>query len=58
MIFDACKLVQQVGDTVWSMLPGARQLAPTLVTSKRSLRTRGAVNIHTFQGEAPGLDDL
>ena len=36
---------------MWSMLPGARTLAPTLITSKRYIKRRGFINIHTFQGE-------
>ena len=40
----------QVGDTVWSMLPGARTLNPIMITSKHHVKRRGFVNVHTFQG--------
>ena len=43
--------MHQVGDTVWSMLPGAQTLAPTRVTDVRHTVQTGFVNVHTLQGE-------
>ena len=43
--------VPQVGDAVWSMLPGERTLAATHTTDVDHVTQAGYVNVHTLQGE-------
>ena len=40
----------QVGDMVWSMLPGAHSLSPTTVADVRRVVRTGYANVHTLQG--------
>ena len=47
----AC-LLPQVGDSVWSMLPGAQRLAATHITNVDHVIQAGYINVHTLQGEA------
>ena len=42
----------QVGDAVWSLLPGAQALGSTRVTDVRHVEQTGYINVHTLQGAA------
>ena len=44
-------LTLQVGDVVWSVLPGARALTPTRIADVRQVVRTGYANVHTLQGE-------
>ena len=44
---------QQVGDVIWSMLPGARTLSHTPITGKHTVVEPGYVNIRTVTGKLP-----
>ena len=41
----------QVGDVVWSMLPGAPALTPTRITDVRHVIRTGYASVHTLQGQ-------
>ena len=44
-----------MGDTVWSMLPGAQTLTPTRVMDVSTVTGVGFANVHTLQGQPRSL---